>query len=228
VVERELWRSIIGVCLTFAVIACHPGNGDPSQAESKSARPVPMTDSPAGFLRDCLETRLLRHACPRRVPITERPFRGGVIDFGTQSFAALDMRSAPNDARPGANRPPRFVHIAVEAGTHAGFRRLAASMSAVSLRGSRTWRGDPDERLRRDRRRSVLLATPRRDGRRGSLLLFPGYPVGGVVGDHLLFLWKDPRGIYALSRHAWSPMVEAVATLEAMVESVSANEDPEG
>jgi hypothetical protein len=224
----QRWRSTVGVCLTFAVIACNPGNGDPSHAEQKSPRPVPMTDSPARFLRECLETRLLRHACPRRVPITERPFRGGVIDFGTKSFAALDMRSAPNIDQPEASRPPRFVHIAVEAGTHAGFRRLAASMSAVSLLGSRTWRGDPDDLLRRDRRRPVLLATPRWDGLRGSLFLFPGYPVGGMVGDHLLFLWKDPKGIYAVSLHAWSPMVQTVATLEAMIESVSANEDPEG
>lgn len=130
----QLWRSIIGVCLTFAAIACNPGNGDPSHAERTIARSVPMTNSPAGFLRDCLEMRLLRHACPRRVPLTEKPFRGGVIDFGTESFAALDLRSAPNIDRPAANRPPQFVHIAVEAGTHAGFRRLAASTSAVALR----------------------------------------------------------------------------------------------
>jgi hypothetical protein len=66
----------------------------------------------------------------------------------------------------------------------------------------------------------LLLAHPTWGGRRGSLILVPPYPLGGIHGDHLMFLWSESETDLAVSIHAWPPLDEAEATLRAIVASV--------
>jgi hypothetical protein len=59
-------------------------------------------------------------------------------------------------------------------------------------------------------------------GRRGTLLRAAPYPRGGIHGDHLVFRWREGRREYAVSLHAWKPLRETVATLDAIVTSLPA------
>ena len=100
---------------------------------------------------------------------------------------------AEDPARPERNRPPRLSHLVV-----------AAGRPGTTLRGIAT----------RTLRRADW------QGRRGTLLLAAPYPRGGLMGDHLIFRWRDGAGEYAASLHAWEPFQETVDTLEAVVASM--------
>ena len=42
---------------------------------------------------------------------------------------------------------------------------------------------------------------------------------GGVLGNHVVFRWRE-RGVdFLVTLHAWKPLLEAVATLRAVVTS---------
>ena len=133
------------------------------------------------MLAECLEAPPIASACPRVVPRTAAPYRGGAIDFGTGRFAAVDLRSgAPDEDRYERNAPPRFAHVVVEGGDVVVFRRLAAAAESLDVRPpTEGLLEDVDSVLQRERRRPVALGDAVWGGRRGSLLLFPGYPVGG-------------------------------------------------
>jgi hypothetical protein len=56
---------------------------------------------------------------------------------------------------------------------------------------------------------------------RALLFLAPPYPTGGYLGNHLVLVWKVPRGRRAVSLHAWEPLTEAAATLRRMALSAA-------
>jgi hypothetical protein len=58
-------------------------------------------------------------------------------------------------------------------------------------------------------------------GLSGDLILAPSYPRGGMLGNHLVFRWGSKRR-YVVSLHAWEPLLEAEATLRAIVASTPA------
>ena len=65
-----------------------------------------------------------------------------------------------------------------------------------------------------------LLFGPRSwSGRKGALFLAPSYPVGGEIGGHLAFWWRAHGNNYLVSIHAWEPLTECEAVLQAMVAS---------
>jgi hypothetical protein len=220
---RDIHRCLAALVATVALVACGVVGG-PARVRTGPADPVPadVMETPDQLLQECLGTEVVARACPRVVPATEDPYRGGSIDFGTPRFAAVDMSSSvPHEDRPSRNRPPRFAHVVIEAGEHRTFLRLAASKEAADMRTEApAWRGDWESLLRRPRQAPVLLSEPGWGRRDGSLFLFPAYPTGGMLGDHLVFMW-DLAGVdYVISLHVWSPIDEAVATLQAMVGSV--------
>jgi hypothetical protein len=53
--------------------------------------------------------------------------------------------------------------------------------------------------------------------RAGELILAPSYPAGGIVGDHLIFYYRDHGHDYLLSLHGWEPFLQVVATLREIV-----------
>ena len=72
----------------------------------------------------------------------------------------------------------------------------------------------------RDRKRAIAFGTVRWGGRNGRLYLAPPYLYGGMMGNHLIFRWREGGRSYALGLHAWEPLREAAATLRAIVGSL--------
>ena len=166
-------------------------------------------------LAHCRKTVLLRAACPRLVPRVRAAYLNhlAVEAEGTRlSLATFNLeRGAEYPGVPERNAPPRMAHLVVVGGH---VERSAAGvfddLRAAALR---------DGLMRRKRERSLGFGTLRWAGRSGELLLAPSYPRGGMLGNHLVFRWRDGRREYALSLHAWEPLTEAAATLKAIVAS---------
>jgi hypothetical protein len=217
----SLLRGGAAVALLASLVVCDRAP-EPLRPEASPTAPVDLTTMPSARLEECLRTNILAEACARLVPLASAPYRGGAIDFFTEWFAAFDLSARiRSEDGPGRQRPPYFVHIAIEAGTHEEFLRLAASRDVFRLQpGPPTWRRDVDTLLDRRRDAAVRLPTPNWDAPRGSLYLFPGYPTGGMLGDHLVYVWSTEDAHFAVSLHAWSPIEETAATLGAMIESI--------
>jgi hypothetical protein len=160
---------------------------------------VALVPTPENALAACRSSPLLRRACPQLVP--EAPYDRRpevyVVELrpgGRSAPETFNLQwGAEDPSRPERNRPPRLSHLVVVAGR-----------SGTTLRGVET---------------RVLRRTTW-EGRRGRLLLAAPYPRGGLMGDHLIFRWRDGRREYAASLHAWEPFQETVNTLEAVVASM--------
>ena len=160
---------------------------------------VTLVPTPEDALAACRSSALLRRACPRLVP--EAPYDRRpevyVVELRPAGRGAPETFNlqwgAEDPARPERNRPPRLSHLVVVAG------RSGTTLRAVETRARRrvSW-----------------------EGRRGRLLLAAPYPRGGLMGDHLIFRWRDGGREYAASLHAWEPFQETVDTLEAVVASM--------
>jgi hypothetical protein len=74
--------------------------------------------------------------------------------------------------------------------------------------------------VRRSRAAPLSFGRVRWGGRLGALYLMPSYPRGGMLGNHLVFSWRQDELPYVLSLHAWEPLTESVATLRTMVEGL--------
>jgi hypothetical protein len=175
---------------------------EPPGTTTVSEPPAPavaLVPTPEDALAACRSSPLLRRACPRLVP--EAPYDQRpevyVVEVRPGGRGAPDTFNlqwgAEDPARPERNRPPRLSHLVVVAGR-----------SGTTLRGIAT---------------RVLRRTTW-EGRRGRLLLAAPYPRGGLLGDHLIFRWRDGRREYAASLHEWKPFQETVDTLEAVVASM--------
>ncbi|MGH7541785.1 MAG: hypothetical protein ACRELC_12370 [Gemmatimonadota bacterium] len=157
----------------------------------------------------CERSGLLRPVCPRSVP------RGS--GYGASLYIEPDLdvftlgRGADHPAHPELDRPPGFLHVVAVAGA---IERLA------SFRDPRTRRVLRDGFVREDRSRPFSFGRVRWGGRSGAFVLMPSWPGGGMLGNHLVFSWREQRRDYALSLHAWEPLTEAAAALRAMVESL--------
>ena len=55
----------------------------------------------------------------------------------------------------------------------------------------------------------------------GALYLMPSFPRGGMLGNHLVFSWRQSGRRYALSLHAWEPLTESAVTLRKMVRALA-------
>ena len=116
---------------------------------------------------------------------------------------------------PRLNRPPRLAHVVVAVGDVAGL-----SPQAVP-RGNRRERLR-DGVMRRERNAAISFGRVTWAGREGVLSLAPSFPTGGMLGNHLSFVWREQGLEYTLSLHAWEPLTEAAATLRTMVERLPA------
>jgi hypothetical protein len=195
--------------LLAALLACTSA-ADPSQPRPGEALPVPLRDLPSKAWARC--TRLLDsldRPCPRLVPETDRPYRSQVIRAPGSPFATLDISSnAPYPRIGRRNAPPRFAHLAIEFSNGRPHREYLV----------RRVKSLPAE-LPEVRELGWVLGH-RWAGRTGTLVLAPGYPVGGIHGDHLLFTWRAHGDSLTISLHVWKPVAEAEATLRAIVDSI--------
>jgi hypothetical protein len=121
-------------------------------------------------------------------------------------------RGADHPLHPELDRPPGFLHVVAAVGELERLTALRQVRPALA-----TLR---DGRLREERSRPVSFGRVRWGGRSGILQLMPSWPGGGMLGNHLVFSWREQKREYALSLHGWEPLTEAAATLRAMVKSL--------
>jgi hypothetical protein len=119
-------------------------------------------------------------------------------------------------AGPGSH-PPVWAHLSVAAGHIVGARSLLfrwpKAREPTPLRNGL---------FARDRRSALFLGHVRFGRRSGTLVLAPSYPLGGMVGDHLIFYWRTNGIDHMLTLHSWEPFLQVVATLRALVASTDA------
>jgi len=165
-------------------------------APVSAVRLVPMPTKP---LAECRASPVLRPACPRLVPEALYVAKPGAYAFGVYpgepgGVETFELQSGvETPGRPERNRPPRLSHVVLLAGPP------GEALGDVAVR---------------------RLDTARWSGRRGLLLRARPYPRGGIMGDHLIFRWREGAREYAASLHTWKPFAEAVSTLRAMVASL--------
>ena len=188
-------------------------------------KPVPLMPTPSHALAACRELDLARAACPTRVPRFPHARRPSLVQvFACRSHPrrclgpgvdVFDLAwGAEDPGNPKHNRPPRLVHLAVYGGPRIerGFPWTPDVDVKKKARDSLTL--DPD------RTAPIRLGTRAWNGRNGTLTLAPPFPHGGQQGNHLIYQWTDSGDNYAVGLHAWEPLTEAIATLEAVIASV--------
>jgi hypothetical protein len=176
--------------------------------------PIRLMRTPYGPLRKCRSSKLLAPACPRAIPRIAGwrtyPSYGNPV---TNTFGLENGGEVPG--KPELNRPPAMVHFELSAARGRRARQILPfawpRVAAVRLR---------DGLVREKRLRPVLVGTAVWNGRHGSLVLAPSYPVGGSQGNHLIFRWRAGSVTYFLGLHAWEPFRETVSTLRRMVGSL--------
>jgi hypothetical protein len=174
-------------------------------------RPIFMIRTPYGPLRKCRSSKLLAPACPREIPRIRGwrtyPSYGNPV---TNTFGLEHGGEFPG--KPELSRPPGMLHFELSAGRGRAARRILA------FGWPRAGAVHPKNGLVREKRgQPVLLGNAVWNGRRGSLVLAPSFPLGGSQGNHPIFRWRTRGVTYFLGLHAWEPFVETVATLRRMV-----------
>jgi hypothetical protein len=185
-------------------------------ATAAAPAPVSLVPLAAAKVDHCERSGLLRPVCPRAVPRVGAAYLSNLSVELTGRFV-LDVfnleRGGEYPRHPERNRPPRMAHVVVVAGNA---ERLA------SFREPRGEKGEAlrDGLMRRDRAAPVGFGRVRWAGRVGALYLMPSFPRGGMLGNHLVFSWRQGERPYALSLHAWEPLTESAATLRKMMETL--------
>ena len=155
---------------------------------------VEMRPFPSKALERCRAHVELRPACPTSRPAIEkvRFHRANASKEGKATWVFLAEWNAAREGLVKDNAPPAFAHINVMAGDLRPFQ----GFDSVEL-GTRSW-----------------------GGLSGRLLQAPGYPEGGMEGNHLVFTWSEGPVDYSVSLHAWDPVAETEATLKLIVQSL--------
>ena len=166
-------------------------------------------------LEHCRRSTLIRPACPQLVPRVGAPYLSHLArDVARPS--QLDVfnleRGGEDPADPRRNRPPRMAHLVIAAGD---VWRLAPVWS-LGTRRSRV----EDGAMARTRSHTLAFGRRTWGSRAGKLYLGPPYGSnGGMLGNHLIFRWRDREVDYVISLHAWEPLSEAEGVLRRIVES---------
>ncbi|MGH3034574.1 MAG: hypothetical protein ACRDON_08460 [Gaiellaceae bacterium] len=214
-------RLVLAAATLAALAACGDSEPKPEQDPTTSGPEEPaaveLVPTPPDALRACRRSPLLRRACPQQVP--EAPFdpdseiyQAHVFPSGPGGTRTFNLSWGGEYPRPERNRPPALVHIVLVGG------RPLGPLEGIDIPQPR--RAElRDGLLHRSRGRALSFGTALWHGLRGRLLLAPPYPRGGIMGNHLVFRWRDGKREYALSLHAWEPLTETAETLRRVVAS---------
>ncbi len=175
--------------------------------------PVALVRLAPAKLAHCRRSRLLRPACPTRVPRVRATFLSHLAreGRGPSTLHTFNLeRGGETPDQPERNRPPRMAHIVLVAGDVDRVAPFAYPDRPTRLR---------DGLMRRARTEALFLGRPGWHGRDGRLYLAPPFTHGGMLGNHLIFRWQTGATEYAVTLHAWEPLREAVATLRTVVAS---------
>lgn len=183
-----------------------------------SLRVRPLTERPPGLprvqteatpalaRRVCRASRLLRPACPSRVPAGVYP-RSGLL------LTPIGRPGYRYDVFELNGRPAPGRRLVLLASRHSLGRRALAGWARledpVGLRSGLTKR----------RRSAPLLVSAVRWGDREGMLVLEDAD-GGPLDDHLVFRWSGRSFDYAVAVRAWEPLPEAAAALRAIVFSI--------
>lgn len=181
-------------------------------AGSSGAREVPLVPLREAHLDTCERSALVRPVCPRLLPRAGRYASSLYVEPHLDIFNLGVGVDSP--ARSELNRPPSFLHFVLVAGDVERLvnGRLPRAETRLAVR---------DGLMGRDRSRPTALGRATWARRAGTVYLMSSWGSGGgMLGDHLVFSWREGGRTYALSLHAWEPLTESVETLRAVVESV--------
>jgi hypothetical protein len=207
----NVWEPLIDSVATLRAIVSTLAPQSAGQAPRTVAvvDGVPMTATPPWLDQLCRTPRMLRGACPSRVPAIGR--QGAYLEVvQTPPSGRPKPRSlfvsvswGGEYSNPRLNRPPGFVHLELTAGHVVSSRRyappvplarLAVPAGYVTTRpislGRRYWTANP-----------------------GTLVF------GDCFGNHLCYRWQENRRDYQIDLHAWDPVVQTAHVLEAIVRS---------
>jgi len=198
---------VCGVVLAALITACG-GGGSKEVAEPTTG--VALMPLPQEQLQKCQAIAALKAACPKRVPRMEAPgspARGRAFSYAPSSHIFFFEWNAPYPGLTSKNAPPRFFHLNVRGGDLTDAFPFAWPTEKMA----------PASRSPRKRREALLMERVTWSGKTGTIVLAPSYPLGGIDGDHLIFRWADEERDYAVSIHAWRPLGETMAALQAIV-----------
>jgi hypothetical protein len=198
-------RRLTALVLVSCTCTAEPPDGVQRVPE---VTPVPLIARPGRVLDQCRRTPFVGPACPGLLIETDGPYKTQAIGLPDSPSWTLDVQAgAPYPGVDRRNAPPRFAHIAIEAGdVRFEFSMLEATSKTDLVDKQRT--------------EGLVISRPTWGGRTGLVLLAPPYPLGGIHGDHLMFSWTAEGTDFIVSLHAWRPLDEATATLRRIVESI--------
>lgn len=171
-----------------------------------------MGPAPSELLRDCRAEERVHRACPALLPIADS-YRWRFI-ARSGDFVTLDVAHGHprNSAR--RDRPPRFVHVVIEAGDLADaypFEMPDEGTTRIALR---------DGLLEKRRTQPLLVGEDKWGGVQGLVVLMPGFEEAPTIhANHVMFFAQVTNGQFAISVHAWRPVAESLEALRAIVES---------
>jgi hypothetical protein len=201
------------LALAIAAVAAAGCSGD--GRTELGYRPV-LRRIPEDALSRCRQKPLLEPACPRMVPRASTSKFYRVLTNSprlTPEYGQVSIEwGVPYPGISARNRPPRFAHLVVAAGDLSGafpFNWPDGSTGSTS-----------EQDIERKRRHALLLGSPSWGDKEGELVLASSFPHGGINGDHLIFRWTENETSYAVTLHAWEPISETRATLEAVIASI--------
>jgi hypothetical protein len=178
----------------------------------------------ARALRTCRALPLVRPACPRRIPQSEDYTAREIVRSPQRTFESFELAHGAEYGNPARDRPPRFLHVVIEAGELGeAFDTFSYPSSGKSVKPRD---GLLTSMLRRRLEgehvpRALFLESARWRGKTGTVVLVPAYEfVDSLHAGHLVFRWREHGNGYVVSLHAWEPFSEAFAGLRAMIRSI--------
>jgi hypothetical protein len=170
---------------------------------------VPMTATPPWLDQLCRTPRILRRACPSRVPAVGR--QSAYVEVVTTPPSA---RAKPRSlfvsvgwggeyADPRLNRPPGFVHLELTAGHVVSSRRYAPPVPLARVTVPTSYEAT----------RPISLGRRQWTANPGTLVF------GDCFGNHLCYRWQENGREYQINIHAWDPVGQTAHVLKAIVSS---------
>jgi hypothetical protein len=177
----------------------------------------------ARALRTCRALPLVRPACPRRLPQSEDYTAREIVRSPQGKFETFELARGAEYGNPARDRPPRFLHVIIEAGD------LGEAFDTFSYPSSGKAVKPRDGLLTSALRRKLegehvpraLFLQDARWGKSGTVVLVPTFDfVDSLHAGHLVFRWRERGKDYVVSLHAWEPFSETFAALRAIVRSI--------
>jgi hypothetical protein len=223
--RRNVRQGFIAVLLAAAVSGCWGGSAGPRDRAAGAAgtplkAPVALIATPKWALAACASVAELRRFCPGRVPLTRRREWTMIFTAPRRRFpvALFQLQSgvAWGGFQEHAHRPPILGNVVVLGGQ---FIRLNARAFPTSRARPVVLRNGIGNGLRRQ---PIALGPQTWSHIRGELSLTPSsYYDLGELSDLVVFRWRDTAGAHAVGLNVWEPLIDAVATLRAIVSTLA-------